>query len=257
MVNLHTHTALCGHALGAPMEYAAAAAERGVTVLGFSDHTPLPDGRWPTMRMALSELDGYLLAVREAQQAYAQLKILSGAECDYLPEYAGFYRDVLLGEKGMDYLIGSVHFYPYRGELRGFWGGETMDREALLSYAGCYTALLQSGLFLFGAHPDTFGAAIAGWDSDCAECARRICEAAAACGVPLEINTSGWFKEKQNPEKPRPYPLEPFWEIAADCGVKAVVNADAHAPAQVDAYLENGYALAQKLGIELVFPFGK
>ena len=257
MVNLHTHTALCGHAQGVPADYAAAALQKGVTILGFSDHTPLPDGRWPTVRMKLSELDSYMDGIQQAREAYPQLKILSAAECDYLPGYSGFYREVLLGEKGMDYLIGSVHFYPYRGEMRGFWSGAAMDGEALLSYASCYAGMLQSGLFLFGAHPDVFGAAISGWDDDCAGCARRICEAAALSGTPLEINTSGWVKAAQNPEKPRPYPLEPFWEIAADCGVKAVVNADAHSPGQLDAYLTRGYALAEKYGIEVLFPFGK
>ena len=165
MVNLHTHTSRCKHAVGTPADYAAAAAEKGLAVLGFSDHTPFPDNRWPSIRMDIAELDDYLADVQKARGLYPQLKILTGAECEYFPEYHTFFRNVLLGEKKMDYLIGSVHFYPYRGEMRGFWSGFKMDREALMNYAEAYTAMLKSGLFLFGAHPDTFGASIVQWDA--------------------------------------------------------------------------------------------
>lgn len=255
MVNLHTHTSRCKHAAGAPVDYAAAAVEKGFTVLGISDHTPLPDNRWAPIRMDMSELDAYIADVQKAREAYPQLKILTAAECEYFPVYHSFFQDVLLGEKKMDYLIGSVHFYPYHGEMTGFWGGFKMDRDALLCYAETYITMLKSGLFLFGAHPDTFGASIAQWDENCTECAERICGAAAALQMPLEINTSGWLKAAQHPESPRPYPLEQFWEIAAKYGVKVVVNSDAHAPQMLDAYLDKGYALAEKYGLEIVHPY--
>lgn len=37
-VNLHTHTVRCKHAKGYPIDYAKAAAERGIRVLGMTDH---------------------------------------------------------------------------------------------------------------------------------------------------------------------------------------------------------------------------
>lgn len=257
MVNLHTHTHLCRHAQGLPEDYAKAAVEKGISVLGFSDHTPFPDDRMIGIRMYYAQLDQYLEEIREAKELYPQLKILSSAECEYFPELRSYYQDVLLGGKKLDYLIGSVHFYPYQGEMRGFWGGFHMDARALEAYAACYVEMLQSGLFLFGAHPDTFGASIAGWDDACARCAETICGAAAELDMPLEINASGWLKAAQHPELPRPYPLPEFWEIAAKHGVKVVVNSDAHAPAVLDAYLQNGYALAEKCGLTVVYPFGK
>lgn len=141
--------------------------------------------------------------------------------------------------------------------MRGFWDGRKMGREAMLSYAESYVEMLESGLFLFGAHPDTFGAAIGAWDENCQDCAEMICKAAVRQDIPLEINTSGWLKHRQNPELPRPYPLEKFWETAAENGVKAVVNSDAHAPELVDAFLSEGYALAERYGVNLVYPMGK
>lgn len=255
MVNLHTHTSRCKHAVGAPVDYAAAAVEKNITVLGISDHTPLPDNRWAPIRMDIAELDDYIADVQKARELFPQLKILTAAECEYFPEYHNFFENVLLGEKKMDYLIGSVHFYPYHGEMKGFWGGFRMDREALMCYAETYIHMMKSGLFLFGAHPDTFGASIAEWDENCAECADLICSTAAALDMPLEINTSGWLKAAQHSESPLPYPLEPFWEIAAKHRVKVVINSDAHAPEVLDAYLENGYQLAGKYGLEIAHPY--
>ena len=39
---------------------------RGLAVLGISDHTALPDNRWPHIRMDIGELPGYIRAVDEA-----------------------------------------------------------------------------------------------------------------------------------------------------------------------------------------------
>lgn len=256
MVNLHTHTQLCKHAQGMPVDFARAAVEKGFTVLGFSDHTPFPDDRILPIRMAYGELSVYLAGIEEARQRYPQLKILAGMECEYFPELHEYYQDILLGESGLDYLIGSVHFYLYHGRPQGFWGDFRMDREALQSYTAAYTQMLESGLFLFGAHPDTFGASIDVWNEDCEDCARSICETAARLSIPLEINTSGWLKADQHPESPVPYPLPEFWQTAARYGVKVLVNSDAHAPAVLDAYLAEGYRLAESCGLEVVCPFG-
>lgn len=256
MVNLHTHTYLCGHAVGTPADYAAQSVGKGFAVLGISDHVPFPDDRLPGIRMPYSKLGQYMEEICRARQQHPQMKILAAAECEYFPELYSYYKDELLGNMHMDYLIGSVHFFSSRGSVRGFWEGDKMDREDLLSYAESYAEMLESGLFLFGAHPDTFGAAIGSWDENCRECAERICHAAVKTGMPLEVNTSGWVKQGQHPELPRPYPLKEFWETAAKLGVKAVVNSDAHAPELIDAYLTDGYALAHEAGVEVVYPMG-
>ena len=271
-VNLHTHTARCKHAKGFPADYARAAEAQGIRVLGMTDHTPFPDDRIIMIRMGIGELDDYIREVREAQRDFPQLKILLGLECEYFPEFDDYYR-MLLEEKKMDYLIGSVHFYSCRGKIQGFWGGFRMDREALMCYADAYIEMMRSGHFLFGAHPDTFGATIGEWNADCEECAERICAAASELNMPLEINVSGWLKQEQQAGKmgyasaeeaaaagkpcPRPYPLEDFWRVASKHGIRALVNSDAHDPAVLTKYMENGYEMAARNGIELIYPFGK
>lgn len=270
-VNLHTHTLRCKHAKGLPLDYARSAVEQGFHVLGMTDHTPFPDDRVINIRMGISELDDYIREVREAQAAFPQLRILLGLECEYFPEFDDFYR-MLLNEKKMDYLIGSVHFYPYKGKIQGFWGDFRMDQEAYQCYSDAYIQMLESGHFLFGAHPDLFGASVDVWDEGAEACADRICAAAHRLNMPLEINVSGWLKQEQHANKlgfpsaeasitaghpcPRPYPQDDFWRVAAKHHIQAVINSDAHAPEVLIKYMSLGYDLAERHGIELVYPFG-
>jgi len=270
--NLHTHTHRCKHAKGIPMDYARAASGKGIHVLGMTDHTPFPDDRVIMIRMGMAELDDYIREVQEARAAHPEVKILLGLECEYFPEFDDYYQ-MLREEKGMDYLVGSVHFYPYRGKVQGFWGGFIMDQEALMCYADAYIQMMESGHFLFGAHPDTFGATIDTWTPDCEACAERICASAKRLGMPLEINVSGWLKQEQQANKlgfataeeaiaaghacPRPYPLDDFWRVAAKYEIPAIVNSDAHAPDVLTKYMEDGYAMARRHGIQVIYPFGE
>ena len=40
--NYHAHTWRCSHAKGTERDYVEAALDRGLEILGFSDHTPYP-----------------------------------------------------------------------------------------------------------------------------------------------------------------------------------------------------------------------
>lgn len=78
LVNLHTHTARCKHAVGNVFEYVHTAAKQGFRVLGITDHAPFPDHRIPNIRMDFSELDDYICEVREAQIVYPSIRVLLG-----------------------------------------------------------------------------------------------------------------------------------------------------------------------------------
>ncbi len=67
-------------------QYCAAAIEQGLTVLGISDHTALPNNRWSHIRMGIGELPGYIRAVDEAIESFPDLTILKAAECEYAAE---------------------------------------------------------------------------------------------------------------------------------------------------------------------------
>ena len=110
--NYHTHTYRCKHASHDITDYCQHAVDQGLHVLGVSDHTPLPDNRWPHIRMDIAELPAYNRSLDEAIEAYSGLTVLKGAECEYADEYNGFFSDTLLGEYDFDYLIGAAHFFP-------------------------------------------------------------------------------------------------------------------------------------------------
>jgi len=244
-IDLHTHTWRCKHATGDCSDYAAAAAAAGVTILGCSDHTPLPDDRWPEPRMRMDQLDDYVAAVQAARDEHPELTVLLGMECEWDDCFAAFYRDELLGRRGFDYLIGACHYFPDEGDWFGVYKHCTRPRH-LRRYVDLAIATMQSGCFLFLAHPDLFGCAVDTWDADCDAAARDIADAAAALDVPLELNGYGvrkpWRDDEHGGRRPM-YPWRPFWRHVAEAGATVVRNSDAHRPQDVgyDAELHHDF----------------
>ena len=248
--NYHTHTYRCRHASGDCLEYAEVADRLGMEVLGFSDHTPLPDGRWEEVRMALDELDDYQRAVEKARSTFPALRVLLGMECEYAKELHAFFEDELLGARNFDYLIGAAHYI----EVDDSWYGVIRHSGTpanLRRYVEQVLLTLDSGLFAFLAHPDLFGCCHHVWTEDCDQAARDICQAAVSADVPLEINGYGWRKPWiDTPAGKRAmYPWIPFWEIAAEEGVKAVINSDAHRPRDVGYGWGELSPLRERLGL--------
>ena len=232
--NYHTHTFRCQHASGDCLDYARVAEAVGMEVLGFSDHTPLPDDRWPEVRMAMAELDDYEVAIQRAQVEIPDLLILQGMECEYLPEYHAFYAEELLGRRDYDYLIGAVHFIDRPDGWVGAFGAAQAPK-GLRRYVDLTIATIDAGLFVCIAHPDVFGSCNPDWNADTAQASRDICQAAVAGGIALELNAYGLRKAPvQAADGTRPgYPWLPFWEIAGEEGVSVVLSSDAHRPEDV------------------------
>ena len=68
LVETHSHTRLCKHALGEPNDYAAAAHRRGWGGLIVTCHNPMPDGFSRQVRMEWDEFPEYLRLVFQARQ---------------------------------------------------------------------------------------------------------------------------------------------------------------------------------------------
>ncbi len=241
----HTHTSLCRHAVGWPIDYARAAVERGVPELGISDHSPMaePFDDW---RMLAEELPRYLDAVEEARVAFPHLPIRLGLEVDYLPGQEGWIER-LAGMAPWDYLIGSVHYIA---------PGWDVDNPRFLSrfaerpvaeiwdlYWKAYEQCIRSGLFDFVAHPDLpkkFGHRPPG---DLRRYYEPAIAALAQTGGAFEINTAGLRKPAAEC-----YPEPEFLRLAREAGVPLIVGSDAHAPGEVGAGFEIAAALAREAG---------
>lgn len=248
--NYHTHTYRCKHATEDVTEYCQAAVDQGLKVLGISDHTALPDDRWPNIRMPYQELPNYSAAIDEATSSFSDLKILKGAECEYAPEYHSYFKDTLLGEFNFDYLIGAAHYFPFNGKWVGSYGGAD-SVEGLRAYADYFIQSMESGLFAFMAHPDLFGNCYHRWDENTISASRDIFTAAESLKVPLEINGYGLRKPKIKTDDGTRcmYPWIPFWELASEYNIEAIANSDAHRPEDVSSNIAEATEIGRSLGL--------
>jgi histidinol-phosphatase (PHP family) len=245
LADYHTHTPLCRHAEGWPVELARVAVERGLGELGFADHNPMPKP-FDDWRMLIEELPQYLDAVAQARAEFPQLKIKLGLECDFLAGQEQWIEQ-LAGMADWDFLIGSVHYLPEGWEVDNpkYLARHTHRSapEIWESYWRTYVACIRSGLFDFVAHPDLpkkFGVRPEG---DLRRYYEPAISALAETGTAYEINTAGLRKECAEQ-----YPATEFIHLACSAGVPVLINSDAHRPDEIGAGFEVALQLAKEAG---------
>lgn len=219
--NYHTHTTRCHHAQGTDREYVESAIRAGLSVLGFSDHSPyyFPDGYYSKHRMYPSDIEGYVASLLDLRREYASdIAIFIGFEAEYYPKYFDKTLE-MLAPYPYDYLILGQHFTQNEiGERDVFHGG---GEEALSRYVDVCIEGISRGVFFYLAHPDVFR--FEGEDAAYERQMRRLCRAALDLHVPLEINLLG-IRDKRN------YPNELFWKIAGKTGNEVILGCDSHDP---------------------------
>lgn len=247
----HTHTFRCKHATGDISDYCLSAIMKGVKVLGFSDHTPLPDGRWSEVRMNMSELTDYIAKIETAKIEFPDLKILKGMECEYDESIDGFYREELLNKLEFDYLIGSAHWIYNENKWQIVF--EQINKVSYLKeYVKYLIKAMESKLFLFIAHPDAFMNSYVNWDDNSKACAKELIKSAAKLKIPLEINALGFQKKWIHSllEKRPPYPYNPFWEMCAEYNIEVVLSTDAHSPSEIMTNAKPVIDIAKKFNLK-------
>lgn len=247
-VNLHTHTYRCGHAEGTEEEYVLAAIENGYTKLGFSDHTPFPyeGGYVNRTKMLPEQLPGYMETVLALKEKYKdQIEIVMGLECESVPRFFPYLQEL---RKDMDYLILGSHGdwsigHAYPGRVKDSW---QLHRAFADMVEG-----MESGLFLYLAHPDLMLNQYPKFDDTARYLSRELCREANRLNTPLEYNLYGTYKVRD--ENTLGYPYLPFWEIAAEENVRAVVGVDAHQPWNfAEADMDGAKALLRGMGITVL-----
>lgn len=254
MNNYHTHTYRCGHAVGDIFDYVESAEIAGLEKLGFTEHTPLPDGYMPEIRMNISEMDDYLGKIDQARIKHPNISIYKGLECEYMEKYHNFFEDELLGNRGIEYLICGMHFFPVGKEIVFAYSVKNRGKSELICYTKSLVKAMESGLFAFVAHPDLFGYFCKEWDEETKACSKEILQAAKDTKTILEINAQGWLKEKiiTSKGKRSVYPINNFWEMASEYNISVIVNSDAHSPDRIDYGLVKGKEFALKYELNLV-----
>lgn len=245
IANYHTHTPRCRHAEGTEEEYAQAAVDAGIEILGFSDHTPywFPDAYYSHMRMYPNELGEYCNTVRRIQKQYRdKLQIHLGLEVEYYPAYFG---EVLsrARDQGVEYFLLGQHWVGNEKD-EPYCGSATEDEALLKRYCDQVIEAMQTGVFTYLAHPDLIH--YVGDAKIYQRHIRRLCKEAKGCGMPLEINLLGL-------EAGRHYPNRLLWEVAAEENCDCILGCDAHGPAAVGSVdvEERALELVSELGLRL------
>ncbi|HEX8371338.1 MAG TPA: histidinol-phosphatase HisJ family protein [Chthoniobacterales bacterium] len=254
LADYHTHTPLCRHATGAPVEYAMAAMAMGLAEVGISDHSPMPEP-FDDWRMEIGELDEYFALVAEARSAVAPFPVRLGLEVDY---FAGqeSWIETLAGRAPWDYLIGSVHYIGPGWDVDNpKWIGRFDDRpveEIWEIYFAEYEKCIRSGFFDIVAHPDLpkkFGHRPAG---DLRPFYEPVIAALADTGTVMEVSTAGLRKPVAEI-----YPARAMLEMAFSAGVEIVVSSDAHAPEEVGADFSIAEQLIRDVGYTSTVQFAR
>ena len=228
LVNYHTHTRRCKHASGEDREYVEKAIESGLQILGFSDHCPwvFNDGFVSGMRLPVEEVDGYFYSLESLKKEYAKdIKIYIGFESEYWPEMMEA-QEKLLKDYPLDYMILGQHFLDK--EKDGLYSvRKTTEEEVLKRYVDTVIEALNTGKYLYVAHPDIIN--YAGTDDIYEKHMKRFCSCLKEKNIPVEINMLGLWTGRR-------YPSKRFLKIAGEVGNCAIIGIDAHSPKEIVNY---------------------
>lgn len=246
LANYHSHTVRCNHAVGTQREYVERAIEGGYKIFGFSDHTPYPfDGGYrSTFRMLPEQLEGYVRETLDLKAEYKNdIDIRLGLEVEYYPRYfEALLR--LCADYPIEYFILGQH--ALNNEFDGVYPGRPTEDEAVLAkYCAQVVEALETGRFLYLAHPDMIN--YTGPAEIYEKHIRGLCSTLKKLGVPAEINFLGLIEHRN-------YPNPRFWKIAGEEGVETVFGADSHAPERVflPECEERAMAMVKQYGLKLI-----
>jgi histidinol-phosphatase (PHP family) len=230
--DLHVHTRFSADATGDPEECVVGAFERGLDVIGFSEHWDFDPGDrsygfydYETIRNEMERL----------RRKYAgEIEVFFGVEVSYVSSRENDIRDALAG-KEFDYIIGGVHasdgVYISEPRCRSYMA-ERSAREVYARFFEETEKAVESGLFDIIAHLDLckrFGVEFYGpFDADQVGdgLVEKVVRKTVAGGIALEVNASGTW---QGPKET--YPARQILEIYRDAGGELItVGSDAHAP---------------------------
>ena len=230
----HSHTSRCGHAYGEDEEYVKSAIQGHFKMMGYSDHAMLPHFEQPGMRGSYSLFPNYVSSVREIAKKYeGKIIVRLGMEAEWYGDlYKEYYTSLL--ERGiLDYLILGQHNFIHNGV--GYFYSDLRDEEDSLNrYEHDVIEGMESGLFLYFAHPDHYMIWYHDWNDRAIEVANHIIAKAKELGLPLEANMgpSRWRSNGfgEDGEMKVPYPDPRFWDLVSKAGVPVTIGVDAHAP---------------------------
>ena len=171
------------------------------------------------------------------------IEIHLGLETEYFPRFWDQLID-FLSDYPFEYFVLGQHSLGNEIEKILYSGHGTTDGSYLKQYVDQCLAGIDTGKYLYLAHPDLFlfNGDEAVFDREY----RRLCREVKKRNIPLEINFLGLMEERW-------YPNEKFWKIAGEEGNTAVFGCDAHTPKAVwnPETEQKALQLAAKYGLKV------
>lgn len=258
--NYHTHTYLCKHANGKPIDYVLRAIELGYQEIAITDHGPLNEEIMNAIysrRMSYEQYyENYLIDLDEAIKKYGtKIKILKGLEIEYFDSMKANYEEFL---KKMDLLVLGQHYFYDNKKYCNVYNRLTDDE--IKKYGQTLVRAMESGLFRIVAHPEIF-AYTRKWDDVCDNVAKMIIQAAKENNVYIELNANGIRNSKRHklfwPYKDGitnyAYPRIEFFKLVKEAHIPVIINDDSHDPSNLsDEATKETYNIANYLGLTVL-----
>lgn len=237
--DLHMHTCF-SHGANTPAEMLKAAKGKGLKLIGFSEHSPRPEGYDYTheYRQHLSAtFPDYIAQVKGLKRESHEPEVLLGLEMDWLPQERDFVRQSI-GAYDYDYLIGSVHFLDHWGfdDTKEAWLEASQEEceNRYLRYFEAWHSMLASGWFQIAAHPDLIKIYSVSqfhiWldKPESRNLIKGCLVTLRDSGMAMEISSAGLRKACREI-----YPGPQIMELAREAGVQISFASDAHNTADV------------------------
>ncbi len=251
--NYHSHTYLCGHADGVPVDYVKEAIKHNYNVLGISEHAPMPMLVNNNSRLKEEDYEVYIKYLDEAKDLAIKNNITfyKGLEIEY---FKGLYLyDKYL--KDMDYLILGQHYIVKDNKYRSTYHLDSL--EDVIIYRDTLMEALKTRYFNLLCHPDLCFFNIKNPTDEMYEALRPVVKLAKELDIPLEVNANGFRRAKHEQGSLDlniiRYPRYKFFKIVKEENAKVIVSSDAHSKDALDDWaIEMSYQFIKDLGLDFV-----
>lgn len=255
LTNYHSHTYLCGHAGGNPIDYVKEAIKHNFKEIGISEHAPMANLRNENSRIHEYNYQTYHELLDEAK-TYAEkhnIKFFKGLEIEYFPHITVYEKYL----KDLDYLILGQHYIIKNNEYKSSFALDSL--EDVIIYRDTVVEGLETGYFNLICHPDLCFFNIKNPTEEQYEALRPIAKKAKELNIPIELNANG-IRRAYNEDKVAlgdydnlRYPRKRFFEIVAEEGAEVIISSDAHSTdALWDYAMLESYKFAKMLNLKVI-----
>ena len=259
--NFHSHTQFCD-GKASMEEMIRAAVDRGISVYGFSPHSPIPIHS--PCNMSFEKVDEYLSEAQRLKNEFeGRCRIFTGMEIDFLGTDWGPSHPYFINLP-LDFRIGSVHFIPSQEGIPTDIDGSYLSFEKKMedyfhadiryvvdTFFSQSLKMLELGGFDILGHLDkiAMNASLYSPGIEDEPFYKRhiydMIDAVRDSGIIVELNTKHFTRFG------RFYPRRDIVRELMKLGVKIIVNSDAHTPDGICRSRNEGFEIIETLKKEL------